>query len=312
MGHRDRSIHGEVPFTRQEVLHISDSANVPVPPTTLDSAREWATARLRAIEEMVDADGLTIISPMQVGVEHRAKIAIEAREDRRNNLFVILDTPGGVVEVVERIVRVLRQHYTEVKFIIPDRAMSAGTVLAMSGDDILMDYHSCLGPIDPQLVRDDRLVPALSYLTQYENLIEKSRTEELSTAELILLQKLDLAELHQFELARDLSIDLLERWLTNYKFKDWEVTETRGLPVTQEMKQERASRIAHQLNDQARWLTHGRGIDMRTLKEEIGIKIDDFGLQPELKKAVWDYFWFLRDHMAKNRIHSFVHTLLFF
>ena len=261
---------------------------------------------------MVDADGLTIISPMQVGVEHRAKIAIEAREDRRNNLFVILDTPGGVVEVVERIVRVLRQHYTEVKFIIPDRAMSAGTVLAMSGDDILMDYHSCLGPIDPQLIRDDRLVPALSYLTQYENLIKKSRTEELSTAELILLQKLDLAELHQFELARDLSIDLLERWLTNYKFKDWEVTETRGLPVTQEMKQERASRIAHQLNDQARWLTHGRGIDMRTLKEEIGIKIDDFGLRPELKKAVWDYFWFLRDHMAKNRIHSFVHTLLFF
>ena len=174
-GHRDRTLRGEAPLTRQEVLHISDTANVPVPPTTQDSAREWATTRLRAIEEIVDADGLTIISPMQVGVEHRAKIAIEARENRRNNLFVILDTPGGVVEVVERIVRVLRQHYTEVKFIIPDRAMSAGTVLAMSGDDILMDYHSCLGPIDPQLVRDDRLVPALSYLTQYENLIIESR-----------------------------------------------------------------------------------------------------------------------------------------
>ena len=143
---------------------------------------------------MLDADGLTIISAMQPGVEHRVKIAIEAREDRRPNLVVILDTPGGVVEVVERIVRVLRHHYTEVKFVIPDRAMSAGTVLAMSGDDILMDYHSCLGPIDPQLQLDDRLVPALSYLAQYENLIEKSRSEALSTAELVLLQKLDLAE----------------------------------------------------------------------------------------------------------------------
>ncbi len=261
---------------------------------------------------MLDADGLTIISPMQVGVEHRAKVAIEAREGRRDNLFVILDTPGGVVEVVERIVRVLRHHYAEVKFIVPDRAMSAGTVLAMSGDDILMDYHSCLGPIDPQLVRDDHLVPALSYLTQYQNLIEKSRTEELSTAELILLQKLDLAELHQFELARDLSIDLLKRWLTNYKFKDWEITETRQIPVTEQMKQDRASRIAHQLNDQARWLTHGRGIDMRTLQEELGIKIDDFGRQPELKKAVWDYFWFLKDHMVQTGTQSFVHTVLFF
>jgi hypothetical protein len=84
--------------------------------------------------------------------------------------------------------------------------MSAGTILVMSGDEILMDYHSCLGPIDPQVERDGRLIPALSYLSQYEDLIEKSQSGGLSTAELVLLQKLDLAELHQFELARDLWI----------------------------------------------------------------------------------------------------------
>lgn len=285
---------------------------VPVPPTTQDSAREWAAVRLGRIEQMLDADALTMISPMQRGVEHSVKVAVEAREERRPNLVVILDTPGGVVEVVERIVRVLRHHYSEVKFLIPDRAMSAGTVLAMSGDDILMDYHSCLGPIDPQLQLDDRLVPALSYLAQYENLVEKSRSETLSTAELVLLQKLDLAELHQFELARDLSIALLKRWLTRYKFKDWTETETRGLQVTQEMKEERASWIARQLNDQERWLTHGRGIDMRTLQEDLSLKITDFGADPDLKQAVWDYFWFLRDHMARNGLASFVHTLDFF
>ena len=165
------------------------------PPTTQDSAREWANARLRAIEAMLEADGLTILSPINSGLEHLVKVAIEAREERRRTLAVILDTPGGVVEVVERIVRVLRHHYDEVKFVIPDRAMSAGTVLAMSGDDILMDYHSCLGPIDPQLLIGDRLVPALSYVSQLDALIEKSRTERLSTAEVVLLQKLDLAEL---------------------------------------------------------------------------------------------------------------------
>ena len=291
---------------------MGEPEGVALPPTTQDSAREWATARLVAIEGMLDADGLTIIAPMQEGVEHLAKIAIEAREKRRKNLFVILDTPGGVVEIVERIVRVLREHYTEVKFIIPDRAMSAGTVLAMSGDEILMDYHSCLGPIDPQLVRDDRLVPALSYLAQYENLINKSQHSELSTAELVLLAKLDLAELHQFELARDLSIELLKLWLTSYKFKDWNKTQDRGICVTNEMKEERASEIARKLSDHTRWLTHGRGIDMKTLRNELRLTIDDFGERPELKKAVWDYFWFLRDHMAKNGLVSFVHTLDFF
>lgn len=190
--------------------------------------------------------------------------------------------------------------------------MSAGTVLAMSGDDILMDYFSCLGPIDPQLERDDRLVPALSYLSQFEALIEKSRNEMLSTAELILLEKLDLAELHQFALARDLSIALLKRWLTSYKFKDWAVTETQEIPVTQEMKEERASWIARQLNDHERWLTHGRGIDMRTLQEELRLKVEDFGADAVLKTAVWDYFWYLRDHMARNSLVSFIHTPYFF
>lgn len=282
------------------------------PPTTQDSAREWAAARLRAIEDALNADGLTILAPINWGLEHRVKVAVEAREVRGETLAVILDTPGGVVEVVERIVRVLRHHYDEVKFIIPDRAMSAGTVLAMSGDDILMDYHSCLGPIDPQLARDDRLVPALSYLSQFEALIEKSRNEALSTAEVVLLQKLDLAELHQFELARDLSVDLLKKWLTSYKFKDWAVTETQGTPVTPELKEERASWIARQLNDHERWLTHGRGIDMQTLRDELQLKIEDFGSDPDLKKAIWDYFWFLRDHMGRNGLASFVHTPYYF
>ncbi|MCY3707171.1 MAG: serine dehydrogenasease [Gammaproteobacteria bacterium] len=286
--------------------------DVAVPPTTQDSAREWANGRLAMIEEMLNADGLTIISAMQLGVEHRVKVAVEAKENRRRSLVVVLDTPGGIVEVVERIVRVLRHHYEEVKFIVPDRAMSAGTVLAMSGDDILMDYHSCLGPIDPQLELDDRLVPALSYLSQYESLIEKSRNETLSTAELVLLQKLDLAELHQFKLARDLSIALLKRWLTRYKFKDWVRTETRGDIVTEDMKQERAAWIARQLNDHERWLTHGRGIDMQTLRDELKLKVTDFGEAPELKKAVWDYFWFLRDHMARNGLVSFVHNSYLF
>lgn len=132
------------------------------PPTTQDSTREWATVRLKAIEDLLDHNCLTMISPIQVGLEHRIRVAIEAREERMETLVVILDTSGGVVEIVERIVRVLRLHCAEVKFIIPDRAMSAGTVLVMSGDEILMDYHSCLGPIDPQFEKDGHLIPALS------------------------------------------------------------------------------------------------------------------------------------------------------
>ena len=62
---------------------------------------------------------------------------------------------------IQRIAETLRHHYDRVEFIVPNYAMSAGTVLVMSGDAIHMDYFSVLGPIDPQ-VRDEtgRQLPA--------------------------------------------------------------------------------------------------------------------------------------------------------
>ena len=151
-----------------------------------------------------------------------------------------LDTPGGVVEIVERMVTTVRFRYDDVTVIVPDRAMSAGTIFALSADRIMMDHLSCLGPIDPQIERDDKLVPALSYLNQFERLNAKAAQGQLTTAEYALLDKLDLGELYQFEQAREVSVELLIKWLSRYKFKDWTVTETRKAPVTEDLKRERA------------------------------------------------------------------------
>lgn len=122
------------------------------------------TQGLVDIGEILARDVVTIISPIVPGLEHRLRQAIEGLQERKNVVTVILDTPGGVVEVVERMVSVLRSVYDEVTVIVPDRAMSAGTILALSADRIMMDHLSCLGPIDPQIERDGKLGPALSYL----------------------------------------------------------------------------------------------------------------------------------------------------
>ena len=75
--------------------------------------------------------------------------------------------------MVERMVNTIRHHYAEVYFVVPDRAMSAGTIFAMSGDKIFMSYFSVLGPIDPQIEKDGRLVPALSYLSRFQRLCKR-------------------------------------------------------------------------------------------------------------------------------------------
>jgi hypothetical protein len=176
----------------------------------------------------------------------------------------------------------------------------------MSGDTIMMDHFACLGPIDPQVEREGKLVPALSYLEQFNRLVNKSAQGTLTTAELALLSKLDLAELHYFEQAKKLTEDLLESWLATYKFKEWNETETRKVQVTKAMREQRAREIAVALNNHERWRSHGRGINMQTLQHELKLKIDDFGAIPALASAVKEYWDFVVNCMMRENLVSFV------
>lgn len=267
---------------------------------------------LKAIQEALNADTVAFISPILPGLDLRLRDAIEAIGDRKKSISVILDTPGGIVEVVERMVATLRSNYEDVTVIVPDRAMSAGTIFALSADRILMDYFSCLGPIDPQIEKDDKLVPALSYLNQFERLNQKAENGSLTAAEYALVSKLDLGELYQFEQARELSVELLVKWLSRYKFKGWNTTETRRAEVTDEMKAERAQQIADLLNKTARWHSHARGIDAKTLRDEVGLKIENLADEPNLYRSIRAYFDLLKDYMVRQELYSFVHAKGYF
>ena len=270
------------------------------------------TLHLEKIGTTLDADVAAIVSPVLPGLELRLRDAIDVLSDKNDSVAVILDTQGGIVEVVERMVTALRHVYGDVTVIVPDRAMSAGTIFALSADRIMMDHLSSLGPIDPQIERDGKLVPALSYLNQFERLNNKAQAGALTTAEYALVSKLDLGELYQFEQARELSIELLIKWLSNYKFKNWTKTKDRQLDVTPKMKENRAKEIAALLNNPERWHSHGRAIDMRTLQEEVGLKIDDLADNAILHHDIRDYFELLKDYMHREQLMSFIHTREYF
>lgn len=277
-----------------------------------DHIRGQLTLHLEKIGNTLNADVVAIVSPILPGLELRLRDAIDVLPDKKDSVVVILDTPGGIVEVVERMVTALRYVYGDMTVIVPDRAMSAGTIFALSADRIMMDHLSSLGPIDPQIERDGKLVPALSYLNQFERLNNKAQAGALTTAEYALVSKLDLGELYQFEQAKELSIELLIKWLSSYKFKNWTRTESRQLEVTSKMKEDRANEIAALLNNPERWHSHGRAIDMKTLQEEVGLKIDNLANKPVLHRDIRDYFELLKDYMHREQIMSFVHTKEYF
>jgi len=270
------------------------------------------------LSETLKSEILFIKSPIYSRLDDMVRIEIErvvenvkSRKKLLPRLTVVLETDGGLIEVVERISNVFRNHFREVDFIVPSYAYSAGTVLVLSGDRIYMDYYSVLGPIDPQVQNDQgKLIPGMGYLYKYEALIEKSRKNELTDAEMLFLTKrFDPVQMYVIEQSKSHAEELIKEWLPKYKFKHWVVTETKKNPVTLKMKKERAGQIAEVLGDASRWHSHGRGISMRELrKKDIKLVIDDFSREKELNYQVRQYYDLFTDFCVKMDAKYALHT----
>lgn len=267
------------------------------------------------LETQLNGDVFTYYGEIINGVERDVKDLIEvlAKDPNKHRaIYVFLTTPGGSLTPVQRIVDILRHFYDEVNFIVPDYAYSAGTIWCMSGDNIYMNYYSALGPIDPQVQnKDGNLVAALGYLDKINELLEKARKNELTQAEFLILKDFDLAELRSYEQAKELAVDMLKKWLTKYKFKDWTKHSFDGSAVTDEEKEQRALQIANKLSDNNLWKSHGRPIGIQTLTDELNLKIIDFEQIPELNTLIGEYYDGVTEYIRSHNFRIFLQTRLF-
>jgi ClpP class serine protease len=69
----------------------------------------------------------------------------------KKSIEIILHTPGGLVLAASQIARALSDHDGRIIAVVPHYAMSGGTLIALAADEILIDRHAALGPVDPQL-----------------------------------------------------------------------------------------------------------------------------------------------------------------
>lgn len=278
-----------------------------------DTLKQLLQTKLEVLEKHLDADILVYFGSLApVSANLFAKVIEDLKADtvKHDKLYVILTTLGGSAEVVERYVNILRYHYTEVNFIVPDYAYSAGTIFCMSGDSILMDYISVLGPIDPQVPnKDNKYVAALGYLDKINEFIDKAANGTLTQAELIWLKDLDLGEIRSFEQARDLTTDLLTKWLVKYKFKNWTHHHDSAL-VTHEEKNDRAVEIAKELSDNKKWKSHGKGISIAEL-QSLKLRIEDYSRNTELRSLIRDYYNTMDEYVRMKNINIFIQNRVF-
>lgn len=226
-------------------------------------------------------------------------------------LDVLIETPGGLAEVTVEIVKLLRPRFDHVAFIVPHVAMSAGTILAMAGDEILMDHRSSLGAIDPQLpTSDGRLQPAQAILQGIDTIRQsvKDNGGQLDPTYVPILRNIDPGKLQTALNASEMSKQLVATWLAMYKFRDWtkhasKHASSEGAPVTPEQRESRASDIAAKLCDHQKWLSHSRPIKIDEL-EAMRLRITNYGKTPALQQAIWELWVNLSHFMASTNIYK--------
>lgn len=200
---------------------------------------------------------------------------------------IYLETPGGSAEAVEEIVKCLRSRFDQVSFVVSGEAKSAGTIMVLSADEILMTETGSLGPIDAQVKIGRSVVSAYDYKEWTEGKREEAeKVGKLNPFDATMVAQISPGELsgvyHALKYAEELVVD----WLVKYKFRNWVVTETRKVPVTEEMKVKRAEEIARELINHARWRSHGRSIKAEDL-DEIGLKVTKVESDAKLSDIVY-------------------------
>lgn len=224
---------------------------------------------------------------------------------------IILVTPGGLAQQVAKFVNKLRSRFDEVTFILPYMAMSAGTIFALSGDEIIMGPNSYIGPIDPQVIdKEGKFVPAQSIFAVIEDIKQRgqellSKKQEIPWTDIVILKNIDSKEIGNALSLSQYSIELVESFLHYYKFKKWEVHSSSGRQVTDEDRKNRAKEIASALCEHKRWKSHSRGISREAAWEECKILITHSesieGLERLLRRE-WALLYWIFEKMSVAKI----------
>ena len=282
----------------------------------MEALQKERKAQLAKIQAIRGNDVLVIASDME---KARAPIAIDYTDKMpiadqieglsESDIDVILETPGGSAESAEDIVKMLRNRFSgRLSFIIPGAAMSAGTIMVMAGDEILMEPDSSLGPIDAQIPMSGKRVSAEACLTGLRKIQEQvQKSGFLNPAYIPILQNLSPGEIQAWQNAQDFSYELVWKWLVTGKFRLWTQHSSTGKPVTDKEKKNRAQKIAKCLRNHSRWLTHNRSIKMADL-QEIGLKITDYSADAYLCEAIRRFYTLLRMTFDSTSMYKLFET----
>lgn len=188
--------------------------------------------------------------------------------DRDKGLDLFLHTPGGDIAATESLVDYLRAMFSDIRVVVPQIAMSAGTMIALASKVVLMGKHSSLGPIDPQIGG----IAAHGIIEEFDRAREEIQRDGGVAVELWrpIIAKYSPTLIGACRKSIDWSSEMVKQWLISGMFS--------GDPDAQT----KAEAIVRELGDHALTKSHSRHISAARAKE-FGINVleleSDHGLQ---------------------------------
>lgn len=188
--------------------------------------------------------------------------------DRKKGLDLVLHTPGGEAAATESLVDYLLEMFdTNIRLIVPQLALSAGTMIACACKSILMGKHSSLGPIDPQY----NGFPAHGVLEEFEQAHKECRADQVKIPLWQpIIAKYSPTLIGECQKAIKWSEEMVKEWLLN------------GMLCGDSDADKKADNIIKELGDHALTKSHARHFSAAKC-DEIGLEIemleDDQNLQ---------------------------------
>jgi hypothetical protein len=272
------------------------SQAVPAPSKTplfqsIHAVRYQRQALIQTIESRTNCPLICYVAGIDAGI-HRDDVIgfvdllhnITPNED----LDFLLQTPGGDTDAADKLISMVRTKVGtgRLRIIVPDFAKSAGTLMVLGADTVVMSDTSELGPIDPQIILSDgnnRLQHSvLSYLEAFATHSDTLKKDPNNIPAKIMLSKLDPSMLKLFEAAKERARKCAEAQLKQGMFKkggNWSQT------------------VSELLGDTKRWLSHGQPIYWHDAKDpKIGLDVTYYPpTSPE-----WQQYWqlYCLQHLA--------------
>lgn len=203
--------------------------------------------------------------------DKNALMAVVHKMDASKGVDIILHTPGGDIAATESLVAYLRTIFgTDVRAIVPQISMSAGTMMACACKEIIMGKQSNLGPIDPQFGG----LPCQGVIEEFQRAVADAQVNPASIPMWqTIINKYHPTFIGECEKAIQWADEIVREWLKT------------GMFLGEADAEEKSASIVNVLKDHGQHKTHSRHI---TAQEciDMGLKVSMMEDDQKLQDAI--------------------------